>query len=311
MVDDRHRRAAAAPAPRRLPPPPAAAACRCLQPTSMPLLCAQLQAFGSRPPQQSSWTRTASRCPLCGFPGAAQSRLPLLRLLSAPCTPLPLLCTALTLLLHLNCSAVAAGRSSTLTGRRCWGGTQPRCSPPNPKRRRRTEEGWRRCWAPTKRWVGRWWGVLRLQTGHCRASTARLSLPGPAVDSRHTAGLCRCLSKQNHVCRCPHAGLQFISETELQEIKSTMGLRPEDGTIAADKPLAEVGGLTAAALWHQQWAGRLRPLRGAGVQRQQSRQLQRQPGIRYRSRPRLHCSLPRCCGRPRRPRRRPSRSSGR
>ena len=33
--------------------------------------------------------------------------------------------------------------------------------------------------------------------------------------------------------------VQFISETELQEIKSTMGLRPEDGTIAADKPLAE------------------------------------------------------------------------
>lgn len=38
----------------------------------------------------------------------------------------------------------------------------------------------------------------------------------------------------------PQLSLQFISETELEEIKSSKGLRPEDGTIAADKPLAEV-----------------------------------------------------------------------
>ncbi|KAI7840641.1 hypothetical protein COHA_005662 [Chlorella ohadii] len=63
------------------------------------------------------------------------------------------------------------------------------------------------------------------------------------------------------------ANKKFISETELQEIKSTMGLRPEDGTIAADKPLAEVlreAKEAKEAAFQEQWKkmkqGKNRPL---------------------------------------------------
>lgn len=192
-------------------PPLAAAACRCClccQPNSTPVLCVQLQAFRSQPPHQlSSWTRTASRCRLCGSPGAGHSRLPLLRLVNAPCTPPPLLCTSFTLLLLGICIVCGCREEQYFDREEVLGRDAASVFPTESKKAAADGAGLAALLGANKKVGGALVGRSKTANGALPASTARLSLPAPAVDSHHTAGLCRCLSKQKPVCRCPHAGL--------------------------------------------------------------------------------------------------------
>lgn len=62
---------------------------------------------------------------------------------------------------------------------------------------------------------------------------------------------CCCVTASQHVCSCvlrlarthtrpTHAPVRPRTHTQLEEIKAARGLTVDDGTLAADKPLAEI-----------------------------------------------------------------------